>query len=70
MDIRVNRFKVKHQGNIYGPGDVIYGIDASEGQKLVDESNGELEKLPSQVEQAEDGQADVLSPVDPLKTVK
>lgn len=74
MDIRINRFNVRHQGEFYGPGDVIYGVNEKDGRKLVEESNGELEELPSRSEtvagQEDEGGGSALPPIDPSKTVK
>lgn len=79
MDVRVNQFAVKHNGKIYGPGSVMYGLDDEDGKKLVEESNGELEELPPDTTKEEtkpdNGSEDngaggiTLPDVDPKKTV-
>lgn len=46
MNIRVRQFAVSHNGKIYKPGDVFETPDAA-GKKLIAESNGELEELPT-----------------------
>ena len=53
MDIRINRFNVRYQGKIYGPGSVIYNVPEITGKDLVKESNGEMEELPLREETKE-----------------
>lgn len=63
MDIRINRFNVSYQGKIYGPGSVIYNVSKKIGEKLVEESNGEIEKLPLR------GEIEELPPQDEVEIV-
>ena len=46
MNIRVIQFAVRHNGQIYKPGE-IFEVENEAGKKLVAESNGELEELPT-----------------------
>lgn len=73
VDIRVNQFYVKRNGEIYGPGGVLYGVPDEEGKKLVEESNGELEVLPENTATDAPGANEAgeikLPKVDPAKTV-
>jgi len=45
MNIRVRQFAVRHNGKLYKTGEV-FEVSDEAGEKLVAESNGELEELP------------------------
>ena len=52
MDLLIKRFSVRYQGSDFGPGSVLYDVEAAVAAKLVAESNGEIEALPSREEAA------------------
>ncbi|MDU2063775.1 MAG: hypothetical protein E6713_02955 [Sporomusaceae bacterium] len=76
MNVRVNRYTVRHNGKDYGPGKVITGLSDEEGQKLVDESNGDIEEIVIPAEATTPAEGDPnsggaeLPPIDPSATVK
>lgn len=76
MDIQINKFAVRYQGQDYGPGSVIYGLDDMTGIELVESSNGDIVALPSRKDSIQET-ADTaettttgLPPVNPNATVK
>ncbi|WP_425057624.1 hypothetical protein SCACP_21410 [Sporomusa carbonis] len=78
MDLYIKQFKVRYQGQDYGPGSVLYGVPDALAKKLVDESNGAIEALSAQngAKVVPDPAAEVkestvsLPSVDPAQTVK
>lgn len=43
MAVIVKRYRVRHDGKVYGPGDVITGLSKKEEARLISESNGTIE---------------------------
>lgn len=43
MAVIVKRYRVRHDGKLYGPGDVITGLSKKEEARLISESNGSIE---------------------------
>ncbi|GMB00431.1 hypothetical protein [Pelosinus sp. IPA-1] len=46
MDIQILRFSVRHNGEVFGTGSTLYDMDDEVARKLVEESNGDIVKLP------------------------
>jgi len=48
MAILIKRFKIRHNGVTYGPGEpggnILYGLSREEEDKLIAESNGTIER--------------------------
>lgn len=48
MDVLVNRYRVRHNGVVYGPGQpggqLIEGLSEEEGTLLIEQSNGSIQK--------------------------
>ncbi|MBP2655885.1 MAG: hypothetical protein H6Q73_3454 [Firmicutes bacterium] len=85
MDLHVKKFKVRYQGQDYGPGTVIYGVPDDIAKELINGSNGAIEALPDRQPVAETANQDekqsgknkikasddtALPSVDPSSTVK
>lgn len=43
--VKVVRFQVQHDGKLYKAGEIIKGLTDKQADKLVRESNGEIEKV-------------------------
>jgi hypothetical protein len=78
-NVIIKQFTVRHQGQDYGPGEIISGLSDDEAKQLIAGSNGKIAELSvkieasntvSQAEKTNEEQTSGLPEIDPGKTVK
>lgn len=73
MDLLVKKFTLRHNGTDYGPGTLVKGVSAAEGEEILRVADGDVVRLDTEVEAGGEKHATAakkgLPPVDPKATV-
>ena len=73
MDLLVKKFTLRHNGTDYGPGTLVKGVSAAEGEEILRVADGDVVRLETEVEASGAKHTTAtkkdLPPVDPKATV-